>query len=82
MDLSDIADLSNLLGAFDISSSHQYLTNVQWWNIRFDCETIRPTQKFTSMSCVITWAWAFFTSEVVEAYRGQKHHILAHALAL
>ena len=30
------------------------------------------------MSCVITWAWAFLTSEVVEAVRGQKHHNSAH----
>ena len=38
--------------------SHQYLTNVQSWNIRFGGQTIHPTQKFTSMNllqmpCVI-----------------------------
>ena len=43
------------------SPSHQYLTNVQSWNIRFGHQTIHPTQKFTSMNvlqmpCVITWA--------------------------
>ena len=59
--------------------SHQYLTNVQSWNIRFGRQTIHPTQKFASMNllqmpCVITWAWSFLTSEVVEAVRGQKHH--------
>ena len=34
------------------------------------------------MPCVITWAWSFLTSEVVEAVRGQTHHILMHTLAL
>jgi hypothetical protein len=54
---------------------------------RFGCETIHPTQKFTSMNLlqmtfVITWAWSFLTSQVVEAVWGQKHHISAHTLAL
>ena len=58
---------------------------VERWNRRFSCETIHPTQKFISMnwlqmSCMITWTW--FTCEVVEADRGQKHHILVHTLAL
>ena len=34
------------------------------------------------MPCMITWAWSFLTSEVVEAVRGQKHHNCAHILAL
>ena len=34
------------------------------------------------MFCAITWAWSFSTSEVVEAARDQKHHILAHTLVL
>ena len=34
------------------------------------------------MSCMITWGWSFLTSEVVEADRGQKHHISARTLAL
>ena len=34
------------------------------------------------MSWVITWVGSSFTSKVVEAVRGQKHHILAHTLAL
>ena len=43
-------------------------------------QTLHPTEKFISMnllqmSCVITF-------EVVEAVRGQKHHISAHTLAL
>ena len=64
---------------------HQYLTNVQCWNRRFGCETIHPTQKLTSMnllhmSCVITLAWSFLTTEVVEADGGHKHHISAHTL--
>ena len=68
-------------------SSHQYLTNVQSWDRLFGCETIHPTQKFTLMNllqmpCVITLAWSFLTSEIVEAVRGQKHHISAHTLAL
>ena len=59
---------------------------VERWNRRFGCETIHPTQKFTSMNllqmpCVITWAWSFLTSEVVETVRGQKHHISTHTLA-
>ena len=33
------------------------------------------------MPCVIT-SWSFLTSEVVEAVRGQKHHISGHTLAL
>ena len=45
---------------------------------RFGCETIHPIQKcilmnLLQMSCVITWAWSFLTSKVVEAVRGQKH---------
>ena len=64
-------------------TSHQYLTNVQSWNRLFGGETIHPTQKFTwmnllQMPCVITWAWKFLTSEVLEAVRGQKHHIFKH----
>ena len=60
---------------------------VKCWKRRFGCETIHSTQKFTSMNflqmpCVITWAWSFLTSEVVEADRGKKHHISAHILAL
>ena len=60
---------------------------VECCNRRFGCETIHSAQKFTSMnllqlSCVITWAWSFLTSEVVEAVRGQKRHFLAHTLAL
>ena len=40
----------------------------------------------TKMTCiqptfVITWAWSVLTSEVVEAVRGQKHHISVHTLA-
>ena len=55
----------------------------QWWNRLFGCETIRPTQKPTSMnllqmSCMITWAWSFLTSKVVEAVKGQKHHFSWH----
>ena len=48
---------------------------VEHWNRQFSCETIHPTQKFTSkmqMPCLIRWAWSFFTSEVVEADRGQN----------
>ena len=57
---------------------HQYLTNVQCCYRRFGCETIHPTQNFTSMNllqkpCVITQAWLILTSEVMEAVRGQKH---------
>ena len=47
----------------------------------FVCDTIHPTQKLTSMNllqmpCVITWVCSILTSEVAEAFRGQKHHIL------
>ena len=64
------------------------------WYVYFGCcyiqhhvQTICPTENFISMnllqmSCVITWAWSFLTSEVVEAFRGQKHHILMQTLAL
>ena len=43
----------------------------------FGRETVHPTQKFTSMnllqmSCMITQAQLFLTSEVMEAVRGQK----------
>ena len=59
---------------------------VKLWNRQFGCETIHPTQKFISMnllqmSCVITCALSFLTSEVVEAVRGQKH-VSVHTLAL
>ena len=45
---------------------------------QFGRKTIHPTQKFTSMnllqmSCVITQAKLFLTSEVMEAVGGQKH---------
>ena len=50
---------------------------------KFGCETIHPTQKFTSinlfqMSCLITWAWSFLNSEVVEAVRCQMSYLGAH----
>ena len=73
------------------TSTDSYLINiwrnVQSWNRRFGCETIHSKQKFISMnlfqmSCVITSAWSYLSSEVVEAVRGQKHHISAHTLAL
>ena len=49
----------NSTGSLTISSSHQYLTNVQCCYRRFGRETIHPTQKFTPMNllqmpCVIT----------------------------
>ena len=74
----------------DISNLYYYLN----WYVYFGCcyiqhhaQTIHPTENFISMnllqmSCVITWAWSFLTSEVVEAVRGQKHHISTHTLAL
>ena len=62
------------------------MTNAQFRKRQFCCQTIHPTQKFTSMnllqmSCVITWAWSFLISEFVEAVRGQKHHITTQTLA-
>ena len=44
---------------------------------QFGCETIHPTQKLTSMNllqmpCVMTWAWTFLTTEVVESVKGQS----------
>ena len=52
--------------------SYQYFTGVE-----IDGQTIHPTQKFISMNLfeilsVITWAWLFLASMVVEAVRGQK----------
>ena len=49
-------------------------------------QTIHPTENYISMNlfkilCVVTWAWLFLTSEVLEAVRGQKHHISTHTLA-
>jgi hypothetical protein len=43
--------------------------------IQHHAQTIHPTEKIISMnllqmSSVITWAWSFLTSEVVEAVRG------------
>ena len=61
---------------------------VEHWNRGFGCETIHVPNKsllqwiFLQKPCLITRAWSFLTSEVVEADRGQKHHILAHPLAL
>ena len=59
---------------------------IERWNRWFGCETIHHTLKFTLInllqtSCVITWKWSFLTSEVVEAFRGQKHYISMHTLA-
>ena len=71
--------MTNILLIKDMVVEHCYR--------RFGCETIHPIQKFISMDflqmfCVITWASSLFTSEVVEAVRGQKHHISVHTLAL
>ena len=57
------------------------------WNGEVGGQTVQLTENLISMNllqifCVITWAWSFLTSEVVEAVRGQKHHISAHTLAL
>ena len=46
---------------------------VESWNWQYHCQTIHPTEKFTSMNLykiigVVTWAWLFLTS--MEA----KHH--------
>ena len=58
-----------------------------WWNRRNHRQTIYPTESLNSMnllqmSCVITWAWSFLTTQVVEAVKHQKHLISAHSLAL
>jgi hypothetical protein len=57
------------------------------WNGEVGGQTIQLTENLISMnllqiSFVITWAWSLLTSEVVEAVRGQKHHISVHTLAL
>ena len=57
-----------------------------WWcNRHNNGKTIYSTENFISMnllqmSCLITRAWSFLTSKVVEAVWGQKHHILTHTL--
>ena len=57
--------------------------------VEIDSITAKPyilQNKFTSMNLfkilwVVTWAWSFLTSEVMEAVRGKKHYIWAHTLA-
>ena len=46
------------------------------------CQTIYPIENLIPMNlfkilCVVTWAWLFLTSEVMEAVRGQKHPLEA-----
>ena len=55
---------------------------VESWKRQHHGQTIYPTEKFTSMNLfkkfwVVTWAWPFLTSEVMEAVRGQKHPLEA-----
>ena len=47
-----------------------------------DAQTIHPRENLISLNLLKTWTSSFLTSEVVEAVRGQKHHISAHTLAL
>ena len=52
-------------------------TGSQSWNRRHHRQTIHPTEKLNSMNlfrilCVVTWAWLFLTSMVMEAVRGQN----------
>ena len=78
------------LKSLHYSHLYYYLNRYMYFGccyIQHHAQTIHPTDFFISMnllqmSCVITWAWSFLTSEVVEAVRGQKHHISTHTLAL
>ena len=51
-------------------------------NRQFGCETIHPTEKNNFNEFFANVLRDNMTSEVVEAARGQKHHISAHTLAL
>jgi hypothetical protein len=49
------------------------------WNRQHDGQTIHPTKNLISMNlfkiiCVVTWAWFFLTSKVMEPIRGQTHY--------
>ena len=87
---SELCSQKQLLITFDIHTTIWIDTctlGVDCCYIQHHSQTIHPTENFISMnllqmSCVITWALSFLTSEVVEAVRGQKHHISAHTLAL
>ena len=55
---------------------------VKVWNRQHHSQTIHATEKFTSMNlfkilCIVTWAWTFLTTKVMEALRGQKHPLEA-----
>ena len=52
------------------------------WPSNHTSNTKVTSMNLLHMPCVITWAWSFLTSEVVEAVRGQKHHIWVYTLAL
>ena len=71
-----------------IYTIYYYLNRYMYFGccyIQHHAQTIHPTENFISMnllqmSCVIAWAWSFLTSKVVEAVRGQKHHISGHSM--
>ena len=55
----------------------QTLEQTIWlWN--HTSHTKVTAMNLLQMHFVITWAWSFLTSEVLEAVRGQKHHLGAH----
>ena len=66
-----------------ISLSSLHLINillvVESWNRQHHGQNIHPTEKLISVNlfkilCVVTWAWLFLTSMVMEAVRGQKRY--------
>ena len=55
---------------------------VECWNRQHHGQTIHPIENLIPMHlfkilCVVTWAWLFLTSEVIEAVIGQKHPLEA-----
>ena len=56
-----------------------FFTDSQSWNRQHHWQTIHRTEKWISMNllkilCVVTWAWFFLTSMVMEAVRDQKSY--------
>ena len=69
-----------------IKPIQRYLINIftgSWcWNRQHHGQTIHPTEKFYLLNffkilCAVTWAWAFLSSDLMKAVRGQKRPLEA-----
>ena len=67
-----------------VSFYNSYLINIFTgslrWNRQHQGQTMHPTENLFKILCVVTWAWLFLTSKVMQAVWDQKLHILGHIL--